>query len=445
MAKYFGTNGIRGTFDKLNPSFALKAAQAIGIYFNRGKILVARDHRKTSELLTYAVLSGLQSVGCQIVDLGLVSTPTAEFMVERLKPDGLIIITGSHNTPEWNALKVMDGNGSAISKERGEKIERMIDGEVELVEWDKVKPGISYSTATREHIDTILSYVKPSSKPLYLILDLANGSPITIASELFKKMNIKITTINSNMDGTFPGRPSEPTEENVAVLKKMVVELKADGGIAWDGDGDRVIFVDEKGNFIVGDRVFGLCEYFVLQKKKGDVVTTVATSRLVEDIADQFSVKTVYTKVGAPYLSKEMEKKQSVIGGEEVGGVVWPEVSLAKDGFLTAAFISERMREKPLSELLSAIPFYYNMKIKISCPDEKKPNIISELKKQFDSEGIQYIDVDGLRFNLPDGWVIVRASGTENYIRVFAEAKSKENAESYANKYRKRVEEIINA
>ena len=267
MAKYFGTNGIRGKFDKLTPQLALKAAQAIGIYFNRGKILVGRDHRLTSPTIHNAVLSGLESVGCDVIDLGLVTTPTAEFMVEQLHPDGLIIVTSSHNPPEWNALKVIDGKGVAVSKERGEKIEKLIDGEVDLVPWDKVGKTIDYLGATEEHLKDILLRVdteKLRKRKLKVVLDCANGVPALIGPELFERLGCDVILLNDEIDGHFPGRPSEPREENIQQLIKTVKDSRADLGIAWDGDGDRIVMADEKGNFVVGDRVFALSALLAL-------------------------------------------------------------------------------------------------------------------------------------------------------------------------------------
>lgn len=440
MAKYFGTNGIRGKFDTLSPQFALKCAQGIGIYFKRGKILVARDHRLTSPTLHKAVLSGLQSVGCETIDLGMATAPTAEFMVERLKADGLIIVTASHNPPEWNALKVVDGKGVAISKERGEEIEKLIDGKVELSPWDKVKEGREYPNAASEHLKEILREVnvgKIKKRKLKVVLDCANGTPALIGPQLFKELGCKLILLNDKIDGHFPGRPSEPREENVQGMLKVVKEKKADFGIAWDGDGDRIILADEKGNFIVGDRVFSLCALLKLGKKKGPVVTTVATSKAVEDVAKKFAQEVIYTKVGAPYLSEEAAKGRCVIAGEEVGGVIWPEVSLAKDGFLTAAKIAEAVSEKPLGAWLNKFPFYHIVKGKISGDPKKIMEKMNSLPLPKDAE--KAIKIDGIRINFKDAWLIVRPSGTEPLVRVFAESTNKEKADALVKEYEKRL------
>jgi len=158
MAKYFGTNGVRGLFNELDPALALRIAQATGMYFKSGKIIVARDCRLTGEILKSAVSSGLASVGCDVIDLGIASAPTAEYMIKRLEAAGCIIITASHNPPEWNALKVVDSKGIAVSKERGEEIENLMD-RIKLVAWDKVGDMTSYEKATADHIDEIKKHV----------------------------------------------------------------------------------------------------------------------------------------------------------------------------------------------------------------------------------------------------------------------------------------------
>ncbi len=459
MSKYFGTNGIRGLFHELSPQLALKAAQAFGIWTNErskfrvqgsetqssgrktAKVLVARDARLTGECLSAAVRSGLASVGCEVIDLGVCSAPGAEFMLRKEGAEGLIIVTASHNPPEWNALKFVDWEGVTVSKERGEGIEALM-GKIGLAKWDEVKPARRIENAVAEHIKAIEGSVdleKIRKAKLSIALDFGNGTG-SLYSEMFRRV-AKISAINENMDGHFPGRDSEPTEQNIQELASLVKKGGFDAGFAWDGDADRFVMLDEKGDFVIGDKVFALSVLHRLRGRNGGkIATTVSTSRAAEDVAKMHGAETIYTKVGAPYLSEAMAKEGADIAGEEVGGVIWKEISLAKDGPATAMKMLELIAEKPLGEWVSGLPQYFNAKTKIAVSREKKKEIIEKFASSQKGKGV--VAIDGVRVNFPDSWVIVRASGTEDYIRVFAEAKTKEKAEKLVKEYEERVKKL---
>ncbi len=440
VSMYFGTNGVRGRFDELTPELALQLGLAIGAYFKGGKIILARDCRLTGDVLRSAAAAGLAGAGCHVIDLGIASSPTAEFMIKKLKADGCVIITASHNPPEWNALKVVDSEGIAISRERGAEIEKNL-GNPKLVAYDKVGKIERYDMAADDHIEAIkknVSQEKISKRRPKIIIDCGNGTASVIAPKLFKDLGCEIISLNSHLDGRFPGRPSEPTEANVKELLISVKSMKADAGIAWDADGDRVIFVDESGGYVIGDRVFALSILWKLASgKKGDVVTTVATSKAAEDVASRFGCKVRYTAIGAPYLCEEMTRKGAAIGGEEVGGVIWPELDLAKDGFITGAKMAQALCEKPLSHWLKEIPVYYNVKRKLDADENGKRKMVERVLAHAKEKKLGYTTIDGVRINLKDAWVIVRASGTEPYVRVFAEAKSEAQAKDLADGYTK--------
>lgn len=482
MAKYFGTNGIRGLFNELNPELVFKIAQAFGIWCKNGKILIGRDMRLTGECLLYAVKSGLASVGCEVVDLGICSAPAGEFILKNENASGLIMITASHNPAEWNALKFVDKNGITVSKERGEEIEKILEkfSCVQLAKWNEIKPMKEFNYATQEHIkaiEGIINFEKIKKAQLRIALDFGNGTS-ALYIEMFKRV-AKITPINSHLDGNFPARPSEPSEENIINLINLVKQGGYDCGFAWDADGDRLVAVDEKGNFVIGDKIFALSVLLKLknthQYERKDhtanslrisqsfttsqngsqqtakyqtrfvngkkIVTTIATSRSVEDIAKKEDAQTIYTKIGAPYLSEAMFKENAEIGGEEVGGVIWKEVSLAKDGITTAMKIIEAVAEKPFSEWLREIPLYYNAKIKILVKKERKTEIMQKFARMHEKKNINTLD--GVRINFPDSWIIVRASGTENYVRIFAEATTKEKAKKLINEYAKKLNLLL--
>lgn len=439
MAKYFGTNGVRGKFDKLNPELALMLARAAGEYFKKGKIIVARDGRLTGETLRNAIVAGLMSVGCDVVDIGIAPSPVAEFLIKKEKADAALIITASHNPPEWNGIKIVDGKCISVSKERGEEIEKLM-GKTRNAEWDKTGNFCKCGDFISEYLEAVKKHVdieKIKKRKPKLVLDCGNGTAPIIAPVLFRELGCEVVLLNEEIDGRFPGRSSEPSEENIGELIEKVPKENADMGVAWDGDCDRVVIVDEKGRFVIGDKVFAICELLKLKEKKGDVVTTVATSRAVEDIADKFGVKVHYTRIGAPYLSEEMAKGKAVIGGEEVGGIILPEISLAKDGFSSIAKIVEALCEKKASEMADEVPSYVNVKEKIPADGKEKKRIVEKMKKYAKENSLDFIDIDGVRINFEDGWLIVRASGTENYVRIFAESKSEDKAKEHLEKYKK--------
>lgn len=448
----FGTNGVRGLFSELTPHYALKLAQAFGIWIkNRygNKIIVARDQRITSECLASAVKSGLLSVGCEVYDVGLCSSPGAEYMLNHLKASGLIIVTASHNPPEYNALKFIDGNGVTISKERGKEIINLIP-RIELAKIEEIKPIQYITNAESYHFGKILrnlnyERLRQYKNKIKVAADFGNGT--SALYEKFLSDFAVIYPLNKELDGLFRGRKSEPTPENLQKLSEYVKKYGLMAGFAWDGDADRFVMIDEHGNYIFGDKVVALSTLFKIKIKNEKIkkaIITVSTGRVVEDIVKKHGGEVIYTKVGAPYLSEEMLNQKAQIAGEEVGGVIWPEVSLAKDGIMTSFAIIEMLTYKPLSEWLNELPEYYNVKNKVYIPtNEMKNLIIEEIKERLKNENI--ITIDGIRINFEDSWVIIRASGTEPYIRIFAEAKTKEKAKELAEKYTEMVSKLANS
>ena len=439
---YFGTNGVRGRFDELPPELVMKLAQATGTYLTkgtagRGKIIVARDCRLTGEIYRAAVTGGLSEAGCDVIDIGVASSPTAEYALKKLGTAGCIMITASHNPPEYNGLKVVDKNGIAISWKRGLDIEKLIG---RAAEWDRTGRVTKYRAATRDHAAAIKSLVdgkKIRKRRPKLVIDCGNGTAALIAPQLLTDLGCEVLALNSHPDGRFPGRPSEPTEANVKELIGTVKSSGSDAGIAWDGDGDRVVFVDENGNYVIGDRVYALSILWKAAGRKlaGDAVTTVATSKAVEDVAKKCGARVRYTAIGAPALCEELARGGAAIAGEEVGGVIWPELSMAKDGFMTAAKLAEALCEKPLGTWLKDVPSYCNVKLKLPADEKRKEALVAHILTHAKKNKLAYVDVDGVRVNLAHSWVIVRASGTEPYVRVFAEAKTTAEAQKLAREY----------
>ena len=442
----FGTNGVRGKLDALTPQLAFLLAASFAAWCKPGaSIALARDMRLTSPMLHSAAASGMMSAGRNVLDLGLCSSPVAEFTSERHHASGLVIVTASHNAPEWNALKFVDGRGIAVSRERGMPMEKtVLSGSCPLAEWDKAGRIIPMPDASARHAKEALKNVDSGrirARKLRLALDFGNGTS-ALSRSVFESLGCEIFALNGVIDGKFPGRPSEPAEANVQGLCKAVQKESCDFGVAWDGDSDRVVFVDEKGGWIVGDKGFAVsalaaCRARKAQKGKS-VVTTVATSRCVEEACAEEGAKTVYTKVGAPYLSEKMVElgDSAVSGGEEVGGIIWPEFSLAKDGIFAAAKMAEMVCERGLSEIVGELPVYYNSKSRIEAAGDaaKKAGLSSALAASKGMGG-KVNTIDGVRIDFADGWAIVRASGTENYMRIFAEGKTQARADALLKEF----------
>jgi phosphomannomutase/phosphoglucomutase len=450
----FGTNGVRGKLDFLTPELAFCLSSAFaGWCSGEAPLAIARDMRRTSPMLYSAAEAGIMSAGMEAFSLGLAPSPVAEWFAASHKTAGLIILTASHNAPEWNALKFVDARGIAVSHEHGAEIEELVHSKrYAKASWNRVGAKTDAINAVEEHARAVVANVDASKirkKKLRIALDFGNGTSV-LSRGVFDSLGCEIITLNEKIDGNFPGRLSEPSEENVQPLLRTVKKHDCDFGVAWDGDSDRVVFADEKGNWIVGDKGFAIsakkaCEDAKGQKEKS-VVTTVATSRVVEDACAAFGAKTVYTKVGAPYLSKKIVElgAKVVSGGEEVGGIIWPRFSLAKDGVYAAAKMCEMVCEKKMSELVAELPPYYNSKAKPEVKDEaQKKSALAAAQKHAEKSGGRINTLDGIRIDFDDGWVIVRASGTENALRVFAEAKTIKRAESLMKEYKEIVEEAV--
>lgn len=457
MVLKLGTNGVRAKFDELNATtasdfgfgFALWVKKNFKSKDDRYKIAVARDMRKTSPCIFDAVSAGLMEAGVDVLDIGLLPSPIAEWAAEHHNADGLVIVTASHNPAEWNALKFVDQNGVAISRERGVGFSDYVGKRHEpVLEYDQIGSITREEDVLKEYKRAVLSYVNGSkiNKKLKIVADPGNGTATLIAPELFKELGADVIVINEELDGTFPNRSSEPAEANLHRLIQRVKEEKADFGIAWDGDADRVTFVDETGRWIVGDKCVAICTQWALMHHKDpqntSILTTSATSKVVGDVATEFGAKTIYTDVGAPYLAEKFfELKESAIaGGEEVGGIVFADFSLAKDGVLAGCKLMEMVCQQRLSEWIDDLPIYFNSKTKVQVPSDKKQEVIQKVQGQIDTALNTLPLKGGFRLNAADHWVLVRASGTEDYIRIFAEAQDAQKAEDLMNQYKNYVQ-----
>ena len=436
MKQLFGTFGVRRVANTvLTPEFASKIAAAYGTKV-KGTIAIGSDPRTSSEMIKHAVTAGLSSVGCDVVDLGTLPTPTIQYAVRQYY-DGGIMVTASHNPPKYNGLKLLDAEGIGIPDDLEEEIEYIyFNDKQKRVTWDKI--GKTYKrNIIDEYIDEVLKRVDVEvikNANLKVILDAGSGAACGTTPYIIRKLGCKITTLNSQPDGAFPGRNPEPTEDNLQNLIEVVKATGADIGIAHDGDADRTICIDEKGQYVFGDKSFALVEKSMLEKNNGGkIVTTVATSNAIADIALENNGEIILTKVGDLVVARKLQEIDGLFGGEENGGLIFPDFVYGRDSGLATAMLLEIIAKskKPLSELISKLPTYFSEKRKVECPDDKKSTVAQGIIN--DTTEYKVDTTDGVKVITDDGWVIIRPSGTEPIYRCFSEAKTSEKAAQLAD------------
>jgi phosphomannomutase/phosphoglucomutase len=436
MKKLFGTFGVRRLANtELTPEFASKIAASYGTLV-KGKVAVGGDTRTSTEMIKHAVISGLLSSGCDVVDLGILPTPALQFAVRNYY-DGGIMITASHNPPKYNGIKLVDFDGIGTPDEMEIKIEDLFfEDNPDRVSWDEIGEVEKNEDVLEEYIENVINRVDADAvkkAKLKVIVDCGSGAACFTTPYLLRKLGCEVITMNCQPDGFFPGRDPEPTEPNLKELIEVVKATGADIGVAHDGDADRTICIDEKGNFVFGDKSFALVEKYMLKENNGGlIVTTVATSSAIYDIANEYKGEVIATKVGDLIVARALKDKNGLFGGEENGGLIFPDFVYGRDAALSTAKIIEIISKtgKPLSKLIEELPVYYSEKMKIECPDELKQEVMQKIAEE--TSEFEVDTTDGVKIFKEEGWVIIRPSGTEPIFRCFAEAKTKEDAESMA-------------
>jgi phosphomannomutase/phosphoglucomutase len=385
------------------------------------------------------------------VDLGILPTPGVQYAVRKYY-DGGVMITASHNPPKYNGIKFLDEDGIGIPDDMELAIEKLyFDEEPDRVPYYEMGEISHNDQIIDEYIDEAISKVDVEAirdANLKVVVDCGSGAGCYTAPYLIRKLGCDVTTLNSQADGFFPGRDPEPIEENLGELITVVKELNADIGLAHDGDADRTICIDEKGNFVLGDKTFSLVEKQMLKENNGGtIVTTVATSQAIYDIAEEYNGKVIATAVGDLLVARKLKDENGLFGGEENGGLIFPDFVYGRDAVMTVAKILEIVakEKKPISELVSELPVYYASKMKIECPDDEKEFVMDSIADEVKNTTEYKLDLtDGVKILKDDGWMIIRPSGTEPIFRCFAESDSQMKADemtdwgiSLIKKYRK--------
>ncbi len=448
--RLFGTNGVRGVSNEdMNPELALRLGKAIGSHLEKeSKVAIGMDPRTSGEMLKSAVISGLLSSGIEVVDTGMLPTPALQYYVKHSECSAGVIITASHNPPKFNGIKVVAGDGTELPRSEEERIEeRYFNERFRTVGWTEIR-GVRTETGARElYIDGVVSMVDAKmigERRFTVVLDCANGASTVTSPYILKKLGCRVISLNAQPDGAFPGHESEPSPENLKDLTEIVKESGADIGIAHDGDADRVIFVDEKGEYVYGDVSLSIVAKYIIKEKGGMVVTPVSSSSSVEDVVKENGGKVVYTRVGAPIVARKMIEIGASFGGEENGGLIFPEHQYCRDGAMGAAKMLEIMAKtgKRLSELVTEIPKYALYKTKMECPNELKEKVLEISAEKAGNDG--RIDrTDGLKIYTAEGWVLIRPSGTEPIFRIFAESMEIEKSREMAETWKSILEKIV--
>ena len=448
--KLFGTNGIRGRVNvELTPEMAIKVGLSIGTFFQRKNLLVGFDARTSGPMFAKAVIAGLTATGCNVFFAGMAPTPALQFAVKNHQLDGGVIITASHNPPEYNGIKVIWSDGIETSHEQETEIENIyFDNKIVFAEWDKLGTKRELSGINDEYIEAIKKHVdtaKIAKKRFHVVVDAANSVGGLTAPPLLRELGCKVTSINANIDGTSPGRMPEPRPESLKDLASTVKAIGADMGVAFDGDADRSIFVDENGEIYWGDKTFAvIVKQFLIKNPHAKIVTPVSSSTLIKDTVDAYGGEIVWTKVGSVTVSQKMKELKAKLGGEENGGVFYGPHQAVRDGAMTTALLLNIMADtgEKLSKLIAEQPQYFIEKGKIECPDDKKAVLQERLFEQVKGENVSTIDGVKIWFNDKSA-ILIRPSGTEPVFRLYAEAKNEEKALKLVEDYSSRLRKIL--
>jgi phosphomannomutase/phosphoglucomutase len=448
--KLFGTNGIRGLVNvELTPEMVIKVGCSIGTFFGRKNLLIGHDARTSGPMFARAVVSGLTATGCNVFFAGMAPTPALQYAVKNHKMDGGVIITASHNPPEYNGIKVIWSDGIETSHEQEVEIENIyFDNKIVFAEWDKLGTLRELPGINDEYIQAIEKQVNPAKiaeRHFHVVVDAANSVGGLTAPPLLRELGCKVTSINANIDGTFPGRLPEPRPESLTDLASTVKAIGADLGVAFDGDADRSIFVDENGVIYWGDKTFAvIIKQFLIKNPGAKIVTPVSSSTLIKDTVQAYKGELIWTKVGSVTVSQKMKELNAKLGGEENGGVFYGPHQAVRDGAMTTALLLNIMAEtgEKLSKLVAEQPQYFIEKGKIECPDEKKEVLLQKLFEQVKGENISTIDGVKIWFS-DNSAILIRPSGTEPVFRLYAEAKSQEKALKLVEDYSSRLKKIL--
>ncbi len=439
-------SGIRGIVGAgLDPESVARYAAAFGNYCGGGAVVLGRDTRPSGETMRHAVISGLMATGCEIIDIGVVPTPTVAIMVEECGAAGGICITASHNPIQWNALKFFHSDGLFLGPEQAARHLELAEQGPAYCGWEKLGTLSSREDAGDIHVERIkaldLIEVPSLRKRNYRVaLDCVNGAGSCMVPHLLQELGCDVVKIGCDSSGHF-FREAEPTPENLTELSRTVAEGGFDLGIAVDPDADRLALVDSKGVALGEEQTLALCARFLLRHKKGPVVANVSSSSILDDVCEEAGVPLERTRVGEINVSLRMREIGAVIGGEGNGGVILPDLHLGRDAPVGMALILQYMLEagSGVRLLREELPSYHMVKEKIELGERDGAEAVAGIRQAF--AGRKLDETDGLKILDEDGrsWVQVRASNTEPILRIFSEAADPQKAAALVAEIRQQL------
>lgn len=444
MVSISGIRGIVG--DGLDPEIIIKYTNAYADFIGNGKVVVGRDARVTGEMVNQIVTGTLLAKGLDVIDLGIVPTPTVLFNVKDLNANGGIAITASHNPNEWNALKLLNNSGQFMSPDEHETMKKFLSNESSYKGWDKIGKRTLFSDGLKNHIDSILKLPvidieKIKIKKFKVVADCVNGAGAYCIPDLLRLFGCEVIELNCEKTGIFPRLP-EPLPENLSETMKAVIKHNADFAVVVDPDVDRLVLITDKGEPFSEENTITQVVKYILSKTPGNVAVNLSTTRAVEDVAAEFGCKVFRAPVGEANVVQKMKEVDAVIGGEGSGGVIYPNLVYGRDALVGIALTLQHLSEEncKLSELQEKLPEYFIAKKKIDLVNISPDSIIEELISKYSSEKIN--TEDGVRIDFSDHWVHFRKSNTEPIIRIITEAKEKAKAEELSRKYFNEIKSI---
>ena len=440
-------SGVRGEVGvSLDVRIITQFAMAFGTFVGGRTVVIGRDSRTSSPTVRHAVLAGLFATGCHVIDVGLCPTPTILLMAKTLRAQGSITITASHNPVAWNGIEFSSASGGLLTQAERDELMRIYETEdFALAPWNEQGTLETCEDAVGCHLDQILgsSWLVPDlirEATLKVVIDCGNGAGSVISPSLLRKLGCRVVELNCIPDGHFR-RPAEPTPEALDTLCKTVLDSDADIGFAHDGDADRLVVVTERGVPLSGEWTLAFITDFILSKTKGDVVATVSTSRMLDDIAANHGVTLHRTKVGVGWVVEKMHEVDASVGGEGTGGVIYPDIHYTTDGIASIAAIAQYLAESDVSvtQLVESMPQYQMCRKKLEIPSQELATRLMNLALEVYQEACEagaepQIELtDGIKRVWSDRWVNIRPSGTEPVIRIFSEAPTIAEAEGLCN------------